>query len=325
MSSATWIKVVISSKDEKVLRISEITGEDPYTVVGRCVDWFRWVDEHLSGPTSSLRSGSLNHLLGNPKPRAGLGTYLDAFIEIGWVKIKDGCIEVCSFDSHFGASAKQRAMAQKRQEKHRVSRSERDKSNGSVDGVRNGSSNGEALPNRQPEENRIEEKREEVVTPVVPLGKEADDGAFRAAWDALSKWSEVCTRFGIAPGHNHERGVSDLLLALDGQPPIIHGEKAVPQRLLVALAVEKLIAKGKPFKRLPYACACIKGELDDWAKCGAPGQGIAKPVYVDPTAGKEERRKRQEDADRAAAEAIEAENKRRREQAEAAKKNGGGA
>jgi len=88
------------------------------------------------------------------------------------------------------------------------------------------------------------------------------------AWNALSRWSEVATRFPIPLGHNHERKVRNLLFAVADQPPVVHGNQMVPQARLIPLAVERLMQSDAIFTSVAYACRCVQNLLDEWAKQG---------------------------------------------------------
>jgi len=106
--------------------------------------------------------------------------------------------------------------------------------------------------------------------PPAPPSPAVEDGQdFAMAWNALSRWSEVATRFPIPLGHNHERSVRKLIASIVDQPPIIHGDQQVPQAKLIPLAVERLMSdENAKYKSPAYACKCIQNLLDEWAKQG---------------------------------------------------------
>lgn len=139
------------------------------------------------------------------------------------------------------------------------------------------------------EENRIEE-------PPIPQGgthsgdgtpglredvdrREAMRPEFRAAWDAIERWCRIATRYPLRQGINLERDIWQLLDALDDQPPILHGNSHVAQRMLIPLAVDALIAEKVQYKggtSLKYPCRCIQNKLDEWAKAGVRDSKSAK-------------------------------------------------
>jgi len=117
MAAGDWISLYIHPAHLKVLTLARITGEDPHTVTGRAVAWFRWVDDHLDGPESHLDAAMFLSVIGNPRKKAGRQTYVQAMTDpaVGWITLDDdGLILVTDFDKNFGQSSRRRRTDQRR-------------------------------------------------------------------------------------------------------------------------------------------------------------------------------------------------------------------
>lgn len=116
MSSKRWIKFWCHSRDEGVLDLAARTGEDPFTVVGRCAEWFRWVFDHCKSERSKIRPQSMNMIVAAPE---GVD-YAAAMIEMGWLAIdEDGTLIVIGWREHFSVEAMRLANQSLRARKHR--------------------------------------------------------------------------------------------------------------------------------------------------------------------------------------------------------------
>jgi hypothetical protein len=93
----------------------------------------------------------------------------------------------------------------------------------------------------------------------------------RLALAAFDRWSQVDRKHELSPANNEARHVLSLVDSLADSPPIIRGNQPVGQHLLIPQAVELLIKRAAPFKRIQYAVATVRSELEEWSKGGIPG------------------------------------------------------
>jgi hypothetical protein len=124
-----WIKMRNDlASDPAVIGIAAKLGIDEYAVVGRLHSIWAWADEqsrdgHAPGVTLSWLDRAF-HADGFAK----------AMIDVGWLKQERAGISFPNFDRHNGATAKTRALSNKRKQSQRAkdvpetSRTERDKS-----------------------------------------------------------------------------------------------------------------------------------------------------------------------------------------------------
>lgn len=122
-----WMKICKDTPDKpEVLAIATRLKIHPDMAFARCFRLWSWFDTNTTdGVTSGVTKITLDALLN----RDGL---CDAMIEVSWLgETEDGNLFVPNFDYHISDSAKTRAQAAKRQDKHRKNSGEqRDKSNG---------------------------------------------------------------------------------------------------------------------------------------------------------------------------------------------------
>jgi CelD/BcsL family acetyltransferase involved in cellulose biosynthesis len=132
-----WIKVEHDLHEKpEVAVISDATGLDPDTVVGKLIRVWRWFDRHTSdgnAPTVTLS------LLDRITAHEGFASALQ---KAGWLDIEEQGISVPNFDRHISKSAKDRALG-----RERVKRS------------RNASTVTEALPEKRREEKKIKKTK----------------------------------------------------------------------------------------------------------------------------------------------------------------------
>jgi hypothetical protein len=115
VSAPDWIICRLHSRDEAVLELSALTGEEPYLVVGRCVEWFRWIDQHLNVPETTLPPHAINVIVGATGEMPGGLDYAGAMERVGWIVLDDaGRVQIVDYEKNFGRSAKRRAMDAKR-------------------------------------------------------------------------------------------------------------------------------------------------------------------------------------------------------------------
>lgn len=123
-----WIKVEkATARKPEVLRLADLLGVHPDHAFGLCVRFWFWCDDQMSdGHAASVTTVTLNAAFGH----AG---FVESLVEVGWLRVRDGSLEVPNFDRHLSESAKKRSLSGKRQQKRRhanvtkVSRSKRNK------------------------------------------------------------------------------------------------------------------------------------------------------------------------------------------------------
>jgi hypothetical protein len=149
--SQPWIKIeTVTAEKIEIARVATALGMDRYAVLGRLIRLWGYFDQHsLDGHIDSVNANFIDGLVGHPGFCAQL-------VAVGWMEIDDAGITLPNFDRHNGATAKSRALAAQRLEKHR----------GSKRCKRNAAPLHEALP----EKRRVEEKREEEKSPLPPEG-----------------------------------------------------------------------------------------------------------------------------------------------------------
>lgn len=121
-----WLKVCKETPDKpEILAIAARLNCHPDVAFARCFKLWSWFDSHTTdGVTCSVTKVTLDALLN----RDGL---CDALVTVSWlIENEDGTLQLPNFGYHNGETAKTRAMAAKRQDRHR---NNSDKSNaGSV-------------------------------------------------------------------------------------------------------------------------------------------------------------------------------------------------
>lgn len=118
-----WIKLTIHAKDANVLRLARMTGVPADVVLARLIDWFRWVDEHLSSGDMMLELDDVDAIVNwQNHQQADKPSLARAMLDrrIGWLESSHGAaggclgyVRVANFERHFGKCAKRRALHQK--------------------------------------------------------------------------------------------------------------------------------------------------------------------------------------------------------------------
>lgn len=120
MSAPDWIICRIHSRDEAVLALSALTGEDTFITVGRAIEWFRWIDQHLKGPDTNLKKRGVNLIVGTgsqTRLRDGCIDFASAMADedVGWITVdEEGRVQVVMYEKNFGQSAKRRHLDARR-------------------------------------------------------------------------------------------------------------------------------------------------------------------------------------------------------------------
>lgn len=129
MSARDYIIARIHPHHPKVLRLAELTGECPYTVVGRAIAWFRHVDQHCHDANTGLGPQAFARILGHD-------AYWDAMQDpfVNWITVAQDThtAVVVQHAANFAKSSKirhmqARAKARQRDSKDRDERDNPDK------------------------------------------------------------------------------------------------------------------------------------------------------------------------------------------------------
>src|SRR5690606_4498944 len=123
-----WFKVEkVTMRKPEVLQVADILGVHPDHALGLVIRWFAWCDDQLASchaPRVTLTT--IDAVFGH----AG---FASALVDVGWLRVREGSLEVPNFDRHMSKSAKNRALSGIRKRKQRdetvtqMSRSQRDK------------------------------------------------------------------------------------------------------------------------------------------------------------------------------------------------------
>ena len=136
-----WIKLQKDTPDKpEVLAIAARINLDPDAVVGKLVRIWSWFDTHtVDGNALSVTYALLDRL-------AGITGFAEQMAFVGWLNQDGHILSLPNFEYHNGETAKKRALAKNRQEKHRGN----DESNAK--------SNAFSVTNALPEKRREEKK-----------------------------------------------------------------------------------------------------------------------------------------------------------------------
>ncbi len=124
-----WIKVEkATARKPEVMAIADELGIHVDHAFGMCVRFWSWCDDQMTdGHARRVTNVTLDASFGHD----GFAT---ALVNVGWLRVREGSLEVPNFDRHLSESAKNRALSGMRKRKQRVkdvtemSRCERDKS-----------------------------------------------------------------------------------------------------------------------------------------------------------------------------------------------------
>jgi hypothetical protein len=124
-----WIKFEKTTLTKpEILLLADRLGIHRLHAVGLCLSFWAWCDDQLgSCHAKSVTESMIDSVV-------GVTGFASALLEIGWLRSRNGSVEVPNLDRHISESAKNRALSGKRKAKSRhgnvtgMSRSERDKS-----------------------------------------------------------------------------------------------------------------------------------------------------------------------------------------------------
>jgi hypothetical protein len=165
-----WIKMRHDLYDDPdTRRVARITGLDRDQVCGKLYRLWSWADRHGHNGLVRAEIEDLDDEIGH----VGFGA---ALVSVGWLGTQEDGIVIPHWERHFSDSAKVRALAGQRVEKHRSRQRNAPSVTHPPDGVTLG-----ALPDK----NRVD------IPPPPPRDAAQDQAALRAAWAAAAKAGKV--------------------------------------------------------------------------------------------------------------------------------------
>ena len=114
-----WIKVETqTSKKGEVLRIAKMLNVSRHAAFGMCVEFWAWADQETEdGDLRNCDAEAIDEMIGQPG-------FVDALCSVGWlIKRSDG-LELPNWDYHNGGNTKKRLLATRREQRHRIKRSQ---------------------------------------------------------------------------------------------------------------------------------------------------------------------------------------------------------
>lgn len=151
-----WIKVEKATlRKPEVLRLATILKIHPDHAYGLCSRFWCWCDDNLSsGHLPGVTGQQLDMVMGHDG-------FSSALISVGWLQAREGSLVIPNFNRHLSQSAKSRALAARRQDKHRSRKS-------------NAPSVTKTSPEKRREEERREEEKEEKESPLPPVAETSE-------------------------------------------------------------------------------------------------------------------------------------------------------
>ena len=108
-----WIKVEKATpRKPEILRIAAALEIHPDHAFGLCFRFWSWCDDHLD---STNARGVSSALVDSIVERKGFAI---AMIEVDWLRVNDGSLEIPNMDRHLSQTAKKRAVTAQRVAKH---------------------------------------------------------------------------------------------------------------------------------------------------------------------------------------------------------------
>jgi len=110
-----WVKIEkTTARKPEVLRIANLLGVHPDHAFGLCIRFWVWVDDHMKTCNApSVTASDVDVILERPG-------FSDALLSVGWLRVRDGSLEVPNFDRHLSQKAKDSALSAARVKKHRA-------------------------------------------------------------------------------------------------------------------------------------------------------------------------------------------------------------
>jgi hypothetical protein len=167
-----WIKMRHDLYDDPdTRRVARITGLDRDQVCGKLYRLWSWADRHGHNGLVRAEIEDLDDEIGH----VGFGA---ALVSVGWLVTQEDGIVIPHWERHFSDSAKVRALAGQRVEKHRSRQRNAPSVTQPPDGV---------TLDAQPDKN----KNRGDIPPPPPRDASQDQAALRAAWAAAAKAGKV--------------------------------------------------------------------------------------------------------------------------------------
>jgi len=109
-----WIKLQKATAHKpEVLRLACLLQIPPDQALGLVARFWMWCDDQLSdGRAQGVTTVTLDSVFGH----AG---FCNALVDVGWLRVREGSLEVPNFDRHLSESAKNRALSGERKRKER--------------------------------------------------------------------------------------------------------------------------------------------------------------------------------------------------------------
>ena len=109
-----WIKIEHALPDKpEVIKMADILGIDPDAVVGKLIRFWIWLDvQSIDGNALTVTKTFLDRYTFQQG-------FADALIQVDWLRVRSGSLEVPQFDRHNGQTAKSRSMTNRRVAKSR--------------------------------------------------------------------------------------------------------------------------------------------------------------------------------------------------------------
>lgn len=156
-----WIKIEkATARKPEVLRIAELLSVHVDHAFGLCVRFWAWCDDHMTdGHALVLELSTLDLTFGH-------SGFTSALVSVGWLRVRNGCLEVPNFERHLSESAKTRALWSTRKRQQRAKN---------------------VSPNCPTKSETREEKRRVVQTPKSPCESQGDFSCFASAWQTWER------------------------------------------------------------------------------------------------------------------------------------------
>lgn len=112
--ASDWIKIEKATPGKpEVLQVADQLGIHPDHAFGLCVRFWFWCDDQMNScHAPSVTSVTLDYVFGHPG-------FVQSLINVGWLRVRNGSLEVPNFDRHLSESAKKRADSLRRKRKQR--------------------------------------------------------------------------------------------------------------------------------------------------------------------------------------------------------------
>lgn len=171
-----WIPMRLDLADDPaVVQMAEILGLDEDHVVGLCHRFWSWVSRNSN---AAALQDVTQPVIARAIKRA---EFVSAMVQVGWIVIVDGHVEIPNYERWLSQGAKRRALASKRQSDFRVRN-------------RNASVTRAALPEDRTGEKRI--KPPPPTSPSRPKTAKSGKSANREEEVSLKSWKALTKRLG---------------------------------------------------------------------------------------------------------------------------------